>query len=341
MSDIPLSSAVLKSKVKVFLSLCRTRSFTETSKLLEISQSTVSRVIDELEADLNIELFVHNVRPVRLTAEGLLLQEFLSKQIMQLDACLSRLHEKSLIKRPLRLGVVESVGRILGHGIVKNLSVGYSPVTILTGVATYLIKLLDEDLLDVIICSDPFLNRNDLCRRFLYREPSIILAPESLPLSQHPSWKDLQFCGLPLIHYHRNNSGGKLENKLFHLIGTYFPNTIEVDVNALLLSFVADNLGWAITRPTTLTQHPELLSGIKFFPLPEPTISREIYVISRKGELDSLADSVSEIAVKLFSEEITPRILQFVPWVADYLFIGKEGKKEPVSRGIETDITVL
>lgn len=66
------------------------------------------------------------------------------------------------LKTPLRLGVVESVAKNLSAFIIKEMKSRCSKVTVLTGISSYLLKLLDDDILDVIICPDPFSNRNDL-----------------------------------------------------------------------------------------------------------------------------------------------------------------------------------
>lgn len=339
----PLTNALLKPNVAVFLSLCRTRSFTETAKQMGVSQSSVSRTLIELENALSVDLFDHTVHPIRLTTEGALLQQFLLTQLPTFETHLAGLRESMQLKTPLRLGIVESVARTLGRRIVGDLQHQCAPVTVLTGVATYLLKLLDEELLDIIVCSDPFSYRNDLTRRFLFREPSIILAPQNLRLPEPPSWQDLQYCGLPLIHYHKNNSGGKLETKFFARLGIRFLNRIEVDINALLMTFVSQGLGWALTRPSTLTQHPRMAESVRILPMPEPLAARELYVITRQGQFQELACSVTQSAVQGLTDDVIPKILEFAPWTGDYMFVDAdgEGTRKPLFKGIESDVYVL
>ena len=59
-----------QSKVIIFLTLCQTRSFSQTAKLVGISQSAVSKSVTSLEEELGLSLTVRDVRPIRLTAEG-------------------------------------------------------------------------------------------------------------------------------------------------------------------------------------------------------------------------------------------------------------------------------
>ncbi|MDL2059411.1 LysR family transcriptional regulator [Mesosutterella sp. AGMB02718] len=343
MPNFNFASIFLKERAAVFLSLSKTRSFTATSRQMGLSQSSVSRIINELESELGMELMDHTVRPIRFTAEGTALQKFLSSETQYIDTYLQGLRDKNALKPRLRLGVVESIARILSQRIVSALMPDCSQISVMTGIAGYLLRRLDEDQLDVIICSDPFANRNDLRRTFLFREPSVIIAPDSLRLPNAPSWQDLQYCGLPIIQYNRNNSGGQLQQKLFNRLGLNFINKLEVDINALLLTFVSDGMGWALTRPTTLVQHPELISKVRVYRMPDPVAAREIYVITRLGELEELAARVTEIAADGIWNLIIPEIIRKAPWCADYMFAAadKTGVRKPVGKGIGSRLLVL
>lgn len=338
-----LSSILLKSRTRVFLSLARTHSFTATAKELGVSQSSVSRAMLDLENELGLALIDHSIRPIRLTSAGVSLRQFLIDERHRIDAHLSELSQGNYRKPPLRIGFVESLARVLGRAVVHRMQNDCSSITVLTGVASYLLRLLDEELLDVIVCSDPFQNRNDLRRRFLFREPSVVLAPKSLALPVPLTWQALQYCGLPLIHYHKNNSGGKLEKKLFAELGVNFVNRIEVDINAMLVSFVADGMGWALTRPSTLVQHSALLDGIRICPSPEPLSGRDVFVINRNAELDDMAANITRIAAGAFLEHFVPEFDRITPWVGDYLFVAAdgEGTPKPVRKGLESKIYVL
>lgn len=337
------STVFLKDRVAVLLSLGKTHSFTATSRQLGVSQSSISRIVNDLEAELGIALIDHSVRPIRFTPEGAALQKFLLAESQSIGAYLQGLRDKNFLHPRLRIGIVESVARNLAERIVQSLNSECSHIIVMTGIAAYLLQKLDEGQLDVIICSDPFTNRNDLSRTFLFREPSIVIAPGSLKLTTPPSWHDLQYCGLPIIQYHPNNSGGKLQQKLFNRLGLHFINRLEADINALLLTFVSNGLGWALTRPTSLVQHPELIAGIRSYRMPNPVAARELYVISRNGEFSELTGRITEIAASVFMERIIPEIKTFAPWTLDYMFVaaGKDGARRPVGKGIESNPLVL
>lgn len=85
-SDTNLCMMLFQARVRMFCVLCEERSFTEAAKVLNVSQSVVSRNIAELEDELKVSLFEHNVRPIRLTLAGQSLYNLLSKELDRINA---------------------------------------------------------------------------------------------------------------------------------------------------------------------------------------------------------------------------------------------------------------
>ncbi|MDR3209287.1 MAG: LysR family transcriptional regulator, partial [Oscillospiraceae bacterium] len=59
-----------ETTIKCFLTLCETLSFTETARLLYMTQQAVSKYISKLEDDLGFKLFVRTHHYVRRTRAG-------------------------------------------------------------------------------------------------------------------------------------------------------------------------------------------------------------------------------------------------------------------------------
>lgn len=331
-TDANLSMMLFQARVRIFCTLCEKRSFTEAAKVLKVSQSVVSRNIAELEDDLKVSLIEHSVRPIRLTVAGQSLYRLLSKELHKIDSSLSELRINNALLSPLRVGFVESIARTMSWPVIEKIKKDYSTVSVLTGISTYLLGQLDQDQIDAIVCPDPFSNRNDLDRFFVFREPSIVILPKDTGLPQELTWERLQFSGLPILHYSKNNSGGKLQQKFFNEMRLNFVHRVEVDINALILDYVAHGVGWCLTRPTTLIQHPELAARVDVRAMPEPVASREVYVIARKGHHSQLAARMAAIASDLFKNKIAPEMVKITPWIAPYLFCAgaQAGERVPV-----------
>jgi DNA-binding transcriptional LysR family regulator len=73
------------NKVKAFLSLAETLSYTKTAKQLYISQQAVSRCVASLEDELSTQLFIRTTRSVGLTAAGRLYYNLFNDLIRQYD----------------------------------------------------------------------------------------------------------------------------------------------------------------------------------------------------------------------------------------------------------------
>ncbi len=315
-----LGMMLFRARVQMFCVLCEKRNFTEAAKALKLSQSVVSRHISDLENELKVSLFDHNVRPIRITPAGQSLYNLLSQELDIINGLISELRINNALLTPLRVGFVESIARTMSWPIIEKIKKDHSTISVLTGISSYLLQLLDLDRVDAIVCPDPFLHRNDLDRFFVFREPSIIILPKGTGLPQDITWERLQFSGFPILQYCSENSGGRLQQKFFNEMGLNFVHRVEVDINALILDYVAHGVGWCLTRPTTLLQHPELAENVDVRAMPPPIASREVYVISRKGHHSQLAARMASIASELFKNEIAPAMRKITPWVAPYLY---------------------
>lgn len=74
------------SGITAFISVAETRSFTEASRLLEISSSAVGKSVSRMEERLGVRLFHRSTRSVALTAEGELFLERCKRIVDELEA---------------------------------------------------------------------------------------------------------------------------------------------------------------------------------------------------------------------------------------------------------------
>lgn len=92
-------------KIRCFLTLAETHSFTETAKLLFITQQGVSKNIAHIEAEFGFPLFIRAHRAVELTKEGEKCYELFSKFMENYSAFLNNARtEFKLGSKFLRIG---------------------------------------------------------------------------------------------------------------------------------------------------------------------------------------------------------------------------------------------
>ena len=189
------------------------------------------------------------------------------------------MQHSNLLHMPLRLGIIESMADCLTQPLLQGLINDYSNALTLTAVSNRLLELLDEDRVDFIVSSNPFSYRNDLKRYFLLQEPSVIVTPQNVKMSEPLTWERLQYCGLPQISYDRANSGARMERRLYNENGLNFIRRIEVDLNVLLMGMVAAGMGWGLTRVTSFVQFPDYGRKVNLYQMPDPLASREVFLI--------------------------------------------------------------
>lgn len=96
-------------QIQCFLSVAETLNFTEAANRLFIAQSSLSRNISHLEAELGMTLFTRTKKYVRLTPGGTVLYSEFSKLLMMGEHALEKARNAELGETgSLRLGVLET-----------------------------------------------------------------------------------------------------------------------------------------------------------------------------------------------------------------------------------------
>lgn len=306
--------------VLAFDMLCRTRSFSRAGEILGVSQSTVSRRVAAIEDELGVELVQRGVRPLQLTHEGQLLAEILRKEVEAVDSGLLDVLQCGLRKIHLRMGCITSLQDCLDTPVIKAFSDTVSRIKFRHGTSTKLLSEFDVNELDLFVSSQPFLNREDVYRRFAFSEPNVIVAPAAARLPEVPSWENLRFCGLPKIGLSARTSNGEFERQYFHKLGIEFVESIETDDFDPFLDMVEEGLGWGIVTPVFLLSDADRRGNLRLYPMPEPVVKREIYVLARNEETyRRLADRLTGITrrevSRLYEEVFVPKW----PWLASAL----------------------
>lgn len=320
-----LFDSVFNKSIRVFLVVCRTRSFTAAAKELSVTQSAVSQTICALEQRLSIDLFDRTMHPLSLTKEAEYLREELQLHVNDISAAIETIRTKSFIRPIFRVGIVESLAYSAAPNLVKGLLDCGKRVDLHTGTSDYLYDKLLSNQLDVIVASSRHSGAVDLDQRFLFSEPHVIVIPKTIARhSEKWTWEDLNFCGLPLIRYTSNTASGVQTEMLLAQAHLKLPNQFSVDDNRIVFDLVKARMGWSLTQPLCALQLAPMQECIDVRPAPEPCADREIFVVRRKETPAMLLEDLGRVTRKVLSEEIIPRITQQMPWVANQLQIGNE-----------------
>ena len=319
-------------QIYTFYTLCKTKSFSKAGLMLNVGQSVVSRRVSALENRLGIALTERNVRPIRLTNEGRLLYQLIEKETQVIDSYLLHVLQNGQRKIPLRIGCITALEAHVDTDIVIQLGDIASQIRFFHGTSRKLLNDFDNHEIDIFISSQPFFERANLYRRFLFSEPNIIVAPKSLKLPSRPSWQNLRLCGLPQISLTSKTSNGEFEREYFNEQHLDFVVKVEVDHLEPFFSFIENGVGWGLVTPTFMATYPEKMKNIQILPMPSPIVSRDIYVLGRNElSYQNLTDSITKICQTSIHQSLKKLFIPYVLWSKDmFLTYGENNRKVPL-----------
>ena len=120
-----------------------------------------------------------------------------------------------------------------------------------------------------------------------------------------------------LIRYSaRSHMGTQVEQHLRRLRIEH-PQVLAFDTSDSLLAMVAGGVGVAISTPLCLLQGAIHFPALAVLPLPSPGFSRELTLITRRGEFDTLGPRIAQAAREMLRRYTLPQIIGQIPWLAD------------------------
>lgn len=316
----------LGKRTKIFLMCCEMKNFSAVARALDITQSAVSKAILQLESEVGFELFERNSRPLNLTPEAEVLYKHLRNVSGELAEFVSKIQGENFLKPVLRIGIVESLSMNLGMEIIKRYLPEVSQITVLVSTGMVLTRRLVERKLDIVISNDQSRLPDFILQKEIFEEPSVLLLPRAMTEDHRErwTWNQLQCCGFPLARFWDTTGDGHLNNNFINLQGLKFADRICVDSNSLTMALIKENIAWTFTRPTTVLQNKHLMKDVVVAPMPEPVLSRRVYVMRRKGEFEKEAKHLALFSEDVLRSQVVPKLLEFAPWIKEKIRIGEE-----------------
>lgn len=326
------------AELQVFLAVCETRTMVKAAQLLGITQPAVSNVILDLEQRLGMQLFDRSIRPIALTPAGTILYEHATALMTEARHAETLLQRSQRGQLPIvRVGLVDSVSRMLSVPLVSSLLKSSAQVVVQTGLATAHASALLTRQLDLLIGVDDQSGVNDLTevagleRRPVVREPYVLLTPGGAGADLATLTHE---C--PFIRYNlRSQTGHEIERYLTRL-GLNPARGVQFDKPFGVTASVAAGLGWAITTPLCLLQAQVPLDSCVISPLPEPGLSRSLTVVNRPKELGAIPREAASTAVTVIREQCQQHLRRLPSWVLASMSFGDRAQtpKPPISRAI-------
>ncbi|WP_433256615.1 LysR family transcriptional regulator [Streptosporangium sp. CA-135522] len=242
-----------------FLSLCDTENMRDTAAIEGVNQSTLSRSLARLEAELGVELFHRHGRRLAVNRFGALFRDHAGRAVGDLDAARRRI---DALANPdtglIRLGFLHSVGRWLVPEILRD----YRSVTpgirfeLHQGFARELFTWLHNEDIDVALVTPPPEETGARWHRLREQELCIALAVDH-PLADAPGLALGDVRDEPFIAFARTTDLRRVIDRLCHAAGFEPVIAFESEEIATVRGLIGAGLGVGVLPRPAVLEHDD------------------------------------------------------------------------------------
>ena len=278
------------TQLKYFIKLSEMLNFTEASKALFITQSTLSLSIKQLEDELGIPLFDRIGKRTYLTEAGKAFAESARRAVSEVDTGAQHLKEmRGIYTGKLRIGVTYSLCSVLNDCILRfvhqypdaQLSIYYSPSVNL------LAEMVANDQLDFALTYRPEKLSSLLDFSELFESPlcAIVQQHHSLAALKTITLDRLQL--FPIAFLSQGIHTRVVVERMLQLNEVILKPRIEINDVSLILQMVQTGHWITILAKSVITCHADLIA----IPLLAKTVTMCGCLLRVKGKYQSILET--------------------------------------------------
>ncbi|WP_049235888.1 LysR family transcriptional regulator [Moraxella canis] len=283
-------------QLRAFRAVAETGSFTKAAENLHLTQSALSGLVKELEANLDLRLFDRTTRSLSLSATGKYIYPMVNRVLYDLETMAT---EVSRLKA-LENGVVKvAVSQQLAAAILPKVMAGFAAeypnirVSMLDTSVEGVIELVNTGEVDFGIGPERKVG-DGISSELLFDLPFHIVISPSHPFSSQDS---VRWCQL------ENETLIALAGSFSELLAADLPKTeakyiqgaaYKVNFMTTAFSMVSENLGVTLCLPYSRQRVHQ--NGLQMRLLTEPLVTRASYIYRQRGR------NLSEAAYKFYTE---------------------------------------
>lgn len=307
-------------QLKVFQLVAQKKLIREVANELQVTASAVSQSLAKLEQDLGTELFVHDVRPLRLTPAGQALLKGAPALLESADLLRRSVTDHSLADISLRLGMSESVTSTISPWLISSLKRCVRELDCVSFLTKPLVEHLRNDQINVAVLPEALLSEDRWERNALYEEDFLLVHAKN-----GPDFSEGNFAAAaavsPYIGYSRTGSSDQLEiGRILRSLDIRPNQTVEVASSYALVGLVSELNGWAIVPPTNIWCGRQFAHNLVISPLPgSKRIARTMWALCDRNLYGGRTQLVGEIVKHIFSEKMVPELGAINPLLAKHV----------------------
>jgi DNA-binding transcriptional LysR family regulator len=266
--------------LKNFLAITRHKSVAAAAKEIGLTAAAAGQQVQQLEADLGVELFDRTKRSLSLNHQGRSLIEPIQDIIARYEALGSDF--KSDLSGTIVLGaLVSTLMGAFGNALNKiKRSYPGLEVKLIAGLSSnFLDQVLDGTLDAAIVTESPYALPQHVQWTELYKEPMILIMPT--PLSKKGGNTPDQESDLAFIRFERNTWTGHLVDQTIRANKLNIKEGMELNSVEAIIELVRQGLGYSIV-PQLANIAWDSDHQLMIKKLPGKTIYRKVGLLERK-----------------------------------------------------------
>jgi len=260
-------------QLRYFIRSAELQNFTEASRDLFITQSTLSQQIKQLEEELNILLFERKGKRVSLTEAGEAFLPFARRTIRDTELGVQKLMDLQNVRTGvLRIGVTYSLSHLLTDTLVEfSHAFPYIKLEITYKTSTDLVVLLKDHLVDFVLSYKPFPEDDQIEVTPLFDSSLSVVVSNHHPLSVMKKVSLDHLKTYPLVLPSVGLHARTLLDNMLNAYRTTLSCQVELNEVNILLSLVQTGR-WAtvLSNATVIGQE-----GLKAVPLAEKSLKMQ------------------------------------------------------------------
>lgn len=290
---------------KIFYYVAQSKSFSTASKLLSNSQPNITRIINNLESELDCKLFVRSNRGVTLTNAGEKLFEHVQNAHKQLQLGESEIsHMKEAHREHISIGFSIGINEVLLHDKILPVLHDYHTlypnvrIQIINDSTPQLISKIKEGLIDMAIITAVAGDKTHPKEIVLNSFQDVLVGGPSYAKLARKKLHLSDLTAYPIINLWQGTETYSFYSSLFMSNGLSFEPEIETATTSQVLSFIASDMGIGFISPEYAgTAMKE--KKVYRIPLVEELPVRQIRLIQNaKSDNDSNTAVLSEMICK-------------------------------------------
>ncbi|MFC6182423.1 LysR family transcriptional regulator [Lactiplantibacillus daowaiensis] len=269
--------------LRYFVALSRTENYTQTAKLLHITQPSLTKAIHSLESELNIALFKRTGRNVVLTPAGKLFANGVESSLITLDKSIADIKTFNQQKAIIRVASLRTMSikwlpdmaqRFLQA--TNNAAIRFQFNTD-TGLSPDILNGLRAKKYDVAFCSK-LDNYSDLDFFPVAEQTMVCITPVDHALANRSSINLTETLAYPQITFSERSGLHPIMTKLFNDCGGQPISAYSVEEDQAIAGLVANGFGIAVVPNMSILQ----TMPVKVIPLSFPNWQRILYMAALK-----------------------------------------------------------